>query len=501
MTLGPIGRWLTAPIGGLAVAASLPPWGFWPLTLVGIGLFALAPAHDRRHRALSSALFGLCWLAPTTAWMLFLTVPGHVAAVLVFTGFHALAGALAPSGTLAGLGRAGAHTLAETLRMSVPFGGVPLASLGIAQAGGPLIDVARLGGVVAITLVVFVLGFHLPALFRSLVDRRRPTAPVLGPVVAALLVIGGSLVAPAGRDIDGGEVRVAAVQGGGRQGTSALEVPSRQVTEAHLAATRSIVPDDDLDLVVWPENAIDVDGVAFADSDVATKIADEARRLGVPFSVGVTEDAELVYTDVDSGFVNSQYSMSPDGEVVDRYVKVIRVPYGEYVPLRSTLEALGAPVGQIPNDAVAGRGRAVIEVPDVGRLAVAISWEVFFGRRSRDGVGSGGEILINPTNGASYTWTILQTQQIASSRLRAVETGRWVVQVAPTGFSAFVSPDGEVFDRTDVGERAVIVREVTRRSGDTLYQRTGDAPSVALAAVAVALAVLSSRRSPSPVRR
>jgi apolipoprotein N-acyltransferase len=241
--------------------------------------------------------------------------------------------------------------------------------------------------------------------------------------------------------------------------------------------------------------------VSFADSAVAAEIAAEAQRLGVPFSVGVTEDAALVYGDLDAGFVNSQYSMSSDGEVVDRYVKVVRVPYGEYVPLRSALEALGAPVGQIPRDAVAGRGPAVIEVPEVGRLAVAISWEVFFGRRSRDGVGSGGEVLINPTNGASYTWTILQTQQVASSRLRAVETGRWVVQVAPTGFSAFVSPDGSVLDRTDVGERAVITREVTRRTGRTVYQRIGDAPWVVAAGVAVALAALSSRRSRSPARR
>lgn len=501
MSDGPSRRWWAAPIGGLAVAASMPPWGFWPLTVVGVALLAVAPAGDRRSRALASFLFTVCWLAPATAWMTFLTAPGHVAAVVVFACFHAVAGALAPVGPMAGLGRAGAHTLAEALRMSVPFGGVPLASFGIAQAGGPLLGVARLGGVVLITFVVLTIGLHLPALVDAARGRRRPApATTAALVVVALIVIASSL-APSGRDIEGGTVRIAAVQGGGRQGTSALEVPSRDVTEAHLAATRSITPDDDLDLVVWPENAIDVNGVTFADSRVADEIAAEARRLGVPFSVGVTEDAELVYPDATSGFVNSQYSMSATGDVIDRYVKVVRVPYGEYVPLRSTLAALGAPVGQIPSDAVAGRGPAVIDVPGVSRLAVVISWEVFFGRRSRDGVGSGGEILLNPTNGASYTWTILQTQQIASSRLRAVETGRWVVQVAPTGFSAFISPDGEVFDRTSVGERSVIVRDVMRRTGDTLYRRLGDTPPIAGAVVAVAIAVLSNRRSTSPARR
>ena len=58
---------------------------------------------------------------------------------------------------------------------------------------------------------------------------------------------------------------------------------------------------------------------------------------------------------------------------------------------------------------------------------------MFFGGRAREAVKEGGEALLNPTNGASYTGTIVQTQQVASSRLRAIETGRWVVQAAPDG--------------------------------------------------------------------
>ena len=110
--------------------------------------------------------------------------------------------------------------------------------------------------------------------------------------------------------------------------------------------------------------------------------------------------------------------------------------------MRGLLEAVGAPLDQIPSDATPGRDPALIELPDGTRLGVMISWEVFFAERGR--AADGGAILLNPTNGASYSGTILQTQQVASSKLRAVETGRWIVQVSPTGFSAFVSPDGEV---------------------------------------------------------
>ncbi|MEI2707164.1 MAG: nitrilase-related carbon-nitrogen hydrolase [Ilumatobacteraceae bacterium] len=130
----------------------------------------------------------------------------------------------------------------------------------------------------------------------------------------------------------------------------------------------------------------------------------------------------------------------------------------------------------------------MLTLPDGTRLGVAISWEIFFGDRADDGVDHGGEVILNPTNGSSYTWTILQTQQVASSRLRAVEQGRWVVQAAPTGFSAFIDPAGDVFQRTSVSEARVITRTVERYAGRTWYSRLGDLPVAGAAAALTLLA-------------
>jgi apolipoprotein N-acyltransferase len=195
--------------------------------------------------------------------------------------------------------------------------------------------------------------------------------------------------------------------------------------------------------------------------------------------------------------------VTPDGQVTSRYDKVRRVPFGEYVPLRGFLDALGAPVDEVPTNAIAGTGPAILDLPDGTRLGVVISWEVFFGGRARDGVKHGGEFILNPTNGASYTGTIVQTQQVASSRLRAIETGRWLVQVSPTGFSELVTPDGEVIDRTAVSEQAIVGGTVELRTGYTWYVRAGDAPFIiALLAVFAGawIATLSRRRRrrPSP---
>jgi apolipoprotein N-acyltransferase len=460
--------------GGFVVALAMPPWGFWPLAIVGVALLELSegPTPSRAARWWRGFLFGLAWMSMGMGWMSQLTVPGYIAASLTFAAFHGVAALVSPGGRWRVIGRPAAHTLVEALRFSFPFGGVPLASLGISQAGGPLIVIARVGGVILLTWVVFQLGFALGAIVES-APRRRPNWPAFGGIAAAVVVLFLALVAPRGHET-GATLDVAAVQGGGRQGTSALDVPSIDVTNAHLAATQTIQPDPSLDLVVWPENVVDTND--FANSAQFQAIVAEAKRLGVPLAVGVTEDVP----GKPGRITNYQVVITPDGQVTSRYDKVRRVPFGEYVPLRGFLEAIGAPVDQVRTNAIAGEGPAYIELPSGVRLATVISWEVFFGGRARDGVKHGGQALLNPTNGASYTGTIVQTQQVASSRLRAVETGRWLVQAAPTGFSEFVTPDGEVLDRTSVGERDVIRHVIPLRTGNTWYVSLGDAPWVVL---------------------
>lgn len=502
-------RLLAALASGLLVAASMPPWGFWPLAIVGIAGFeyTLGDERSRRTRALLGLLFGGGWFFPAMAWMWFLTAPGYLLTALLFAGFHAGAAALAPTGPWRTIGRPAAHTLVEVIRLAFPFGGVPVATIAIGQAGGPLLGLARLGGVALITWVVFQVGAALagpaPAVPR-LAARRRPGATgqphglLALAAVAVLFVLAG--VAPEGRD-SGRTVRVAAVQGGGQQGTSALDVPSDRVTAAHVAATETISAADEVDLVVWPENAIDVDDEPFDGSADYELVAAQAARLGVPMVVGITADSEFSQHPRPGHFVNAQVVVLPDGSIGDWYEKVQIVPFGEYIPFRGMLEALGAPVDQVPSDAIAGQGPAVVVAPVAGgdvALGTMISWEVFFGDRGRAAADDAPDLLINPTNGASYTWTILQGQQVASSRLRAVEQGRWVVQVAPTGFSAFVSPDGDVFDRTGVSEQAVIIRDLPLRSGTTWYHTLTDWPWVAALVILLAGAHAARRRATPP---
>jgi len=464
---------------GALVAFSLPPWGWWPLAFIGIAILdRLVAARPRRSRFIRTWLFGLAWLGPGMGWMWFLSPPGYIVAVGVYAAYLGLAAAMAPAGRWRRLALPAALTVAEAVRFFWPFGGVPLASLGISQAASPLSETARLGGVILITWLTFLAGSALAAAW----ERSWREAAVLAAVPVVLVVLGA--VAPSGQDT-GDSLTVAFVQGGGPQGTRAADTDPREVFERHLAATRQIT--EPVDLVVWPENVIDVSQGPFATSPELAEVAAEAARLDAPLSVGITEDAG-------DHFANAQVIVSPQGEITSRYDKVRRVPFGEYMPLRSVLRALGAPTDLVPRDALPGTAPAVLDLPSGERLAVIISWEVFFGGRARDGVSHGGAVLLNPTNGSSYTGTVLQTQQIASSRLRALEQGRWEVQVAPTGFSAFVTDEADVLDRTGISEQAVRVREVPLREGRTVYSRLGEIPFVLAALAVVVLGLLLARR-------
>jgi apolipoprotein N-acyltransferase len=460
---------VTAVGGGLLVAASLPPMGFWPLAFAGLVLLDRAvagcPPWSRFRRG---ALFGVALLWPTTWWMHDLTLPGWVFAAPILATILGAALAATPPWCGRWLALPGAWLLFEAVKGRWPFGGVPLSALAVGQVAGPLAPIARVGGSLLVGGFTVVVAVGIAALLR----KAWPQAVASAVLTAAYLVV-ATTVAPDGTGT-GDELRVAVVQGGGPQGTQAVDTDPREVFERHLAASETIVGDD-LDLVVWPENVIDVEG-PLADAPEGQEVSDLARRLDATLIVGVTEgDGDV--------FHNAAIAYEADGTQVDRHEKERRVPFGEFVPFRSLIEPL-APDALPERDAAIGAGEAVLDTA-AGPLGVVISWEVFFPDRARDAIGNGGEVLLNPTNGSSFTGTQVQGQQVASSRLRAIETGRWVVQAAPTGFSAIVSPTGEVLQRTGVSERRVLEGTVERRTGRTWAVALGDWLSLALAALAL----------------
>ena len=121
-----------------------------------------------------------------------------------------------------------------------------------------------------------------------------------------------------------------------------------------------------------------------------------------------------------------------------------------------------------------------------GRFAVLVSYEVFFPDRGRSGVRAGGQLILVPTNTSSYSSEQAPAQEIAASRLQAIEEGRDLLQAAPTGYSAVIDNHGNVRQQTSLSVAAVLYATVSLRDGATLYERGGNLPTIVLALLAVA---------------
>lgn len=146
------------------------------------------------------------------------------------------------------------------------------------------------------------------------------------------------------------------------------------------------------------------------------------------------------------------------GRVGDVHHKKYLQPFGETMPLRDTLRHVTDLV-DYAGDFKPGNGNGVVEMAGV-RLGVATCYEVAFDPAYRDAVDAGAELLATPTNNATFGETDMTYQQMAMSRLRAIEHDRAVVVAATTGSSAIINPDGTVEEKTELWRPATLIYEL-----------------------------------------
>jgi apolipoprotein N-acyltransferase len=483
-------------VAGAGLALSLPPWGFWVLAFPAAGLLWWRLGGLRvRARLLAGWTAGLGLFVPGLWWATTFNTYGGVVLMAVESLAPALACAVVPGRARGRAGAlAGAMVLAEALRSTWPFGGLPMGGVALGQASGPLAGAARVGGPLLLVGLVWLGGGGLAILAAAVAANvRRARAGGLERTpwtargaalagTAALAVVAGIGVWGAAAP-DGGPtahtLRIATVQGGGVRGLRKSQVDPATVTAAQFAATNEIAQRDQgrsPSLVVWPEDVVSLD-TRIDGTQVEKNLAALAVGLHATLVVGVTETVSA------RSFYNEIVAFSPTGALVARFEKVHRVPFGEYIPYRGFFKHL-ADLSSVPLDAIPGHGNGVLHTP-AGRLGTLVSYEVFYSERGWITTRAGAQLLVDPTNTSSYLTSQVPTQEIAAARLQAISEGRDVVQAAPTGFSAVIDHRGRLLARTDLGVRQVIVRDVSLRAGRTLYERVGDLPVLLLSLILV----------------
>ena len=460
------------------LALSIPPWGFWPLALGGCALlYEVTRGVGWRGRLGVGAAAGLSQFLIAIFWIASFNFIGLILLAALEGGFLALACTVTPPGRGRALAWPGALAGAEALRAIWPWGGFPMGGLALGQAASPLGPAARIGGDL---LLLGLIGAAGVALAEAVRPGGRRAALAAG--VAVVMAVAVGRIAPDGGPATG-SLRVALVQGGGRRGLRAAQTDPAAVLDRQLSADETIT--GPVDLVVWPENVIDLD-TPLAGSPEEAAVAAEARRLHTAIVAGVTTP------EGDTRFHNQVVEWSAGGQMVASYEKRHRVPFGEYVPGRWLIRHV-VDLVNVPRDAIVGRDRNVVPGPAAGtRLGVLISYEVFFAGRARAAVGHGAGALLVPTNAASYTTAAVPTEEVAAARLRALESGRDVAQAAPTGYSAVVDHDGRLFARSVLGHQQVLYGTLRLRRGSTIYQHLGDWPVFLSAAALLAAGWLRS---------
>jgi apolipoprotein N-acyltransferase len=485
-------RWaaLTAVGGGLVGVLAFPRFGVWPAAFISVAMLSVAvDGRSARTGAWIGYLYGAAFLLPLLQWTgIYVGPVPWLILALAFAAFFAVLGAVLPVLARLPAGPAwvgAAWVLQEALRDRLPFGGFPWGRLAFSQAESPLRWFAALGGAPLVTFVVAIAGGGLAAAILA-VWPLRVRAGLVGLAVLVLVPLLGLVLAwplrPA-PDRDGRTETIAVIQGGLPDRGLAFEDRAEQVLDNHIKQTMKLAAEIKAgtvkrpDLVLWPENASDVD--PFKDHAAFDKIDAAVKAVGAPVLVGA------ILQGPGPNRRNVGILWSPTTGPGARYVKRHPVPFAEYVPLRGLAEFVSSDAKTV-QDMVAGGGNGLLRGGPVP-IGDVICFEVAYDDLVRSSVAAGAQLLVVQTNNATFGHTAETYQQLAMGQLRAVENGRTVIQAATTGKSAVIGPDGEIRDESGPLFKAdILVDTVPIRSATTLATRVGAWPEYVLAALAVA---------------
>jgi apolipoprotein N-acyltransferase len=189
---------------------------------------------------------------------------------------------------------------------------------------------------------------------------------------------------------------------------------------------------------------------------------------------------------------NTNRLYTPTGRLQGSYSKQHLVPFGEYVPWRDQLSFLRE-LRQIPYDFQAGNSRTIFHVAG-HPLGSVICFESAFAPLVRDYVRDGAQVIVVSTNNRSYQRSGNSEQHLASSQMRAAETGRPVLQASVSGISAVIEPDGTVHDATKLFQPAIVTATIPTTTGETPYVRFGDWVVLDCALALMVVTVIAVRR-------
>ena len=333
---------------------------------------------------------------------------------------------------------AASFTVIELIRMKYPFGGFGWGRIGHTQVD-LLPGIYSIVGIAGISFfIAFVAGAIALLRFRIIA-----LAPL--PILASIFI-------PNIASTD--SLKIVAVQGGVDE--LGLDYNSRalSVLKRHAQTTRLISSNPQL--VVWPENASDIDPLNSAEA--AKIISETLNEVRAPLLVGAVLQSE-------AGPKNVSILYESNSEIASMYVKQDLAPFGEYIPIRSIAEFI-APEAKRVRDFQPGERWIHHEIAG-NRFQSIICFEVLDDDFLRTGL-KDSQFTVAQTNNATFGKSPQARQQLQIIRARAAEFQRDFAVVSTTGFTAHINGRGEIADSLDQFDSGILEMEVETRSGETL---------------------------------
>lgn len=457
-------RYLAAIFFAIMASLSFEPYGIWPLALIGLaGWFTLLTQNALKYRIYLSYLFGACLLLLNQHWtgiyvgnLPWLILSLSQALIFIMPALFVRKGAKYNQYFFAL-----SYVLTELLLRTVPFTGFGWTRLSFTQVNSPLAVIYPIGGVALVALVL--------ALISS--------ARKFGSLVIAALIPAVCWFIPANVQTEE-PISIALVQGGVVNLGLDFNSKPQEVFKRHLDQSISSIVPNEVDLIIWPENAVDVD--VNTNPQVNESIKNLSTLLSTPILIGA------VTKSIDGPKNQSILYNSDKGQI---YTKRYLTPFGEYLPLRSVAQKVSKYSSQI-TDFKAGERNTVFDV-NRNKFNTLICYElindIFVEEATND-------FLVVQTNNATFGDTNQLDQQLNIARVRALESARQIAYVSTTGTTSFISPQGKILSSLDKFKPATLKSQLNATKGLTYRQSFGHLVEPLAMIVLLSLLLLRVRR-------
>ena len=489
---------IAAFIAGMVLPLAFAPVGWWPLAIVSLLLFHYLVEQDGLWHALRRAfLFGLGYFGIGISWVyvsvsLFGNASPPLAAfitlllVLIMSLYIALTGLLVnriqPGGSLKIFVLPSAWIFAEWLRGWL-FTGFGWLGIGYSFIDTPLAAYAPFVGVLGISFLALL---SISGLYVSVTPRTGAGARIAGVVVILLIWLPPLMIRfPGSVQFQSTPVEVALVQGNIPQHLkwqAVVREPTlqwyRQATEAHW----------DSDLVIWPETAIPAyEDQVFEYLD-AMHLAARRNNTLVMLGIPVREShGERYYNAL---AVLGDETRGPDSIYLKRHL----VPFGEYLPMKSLLDPVLGFLKIPMSNFSAGDQESPLVSAGADQVGAFICFEIAFADEVREAMPHAA-YLVNISNDAWFGDSLAPAQHLQMARMRALESGRYVLRATNTGITAIIGPDGTVQKVLPQFKAGTLTGSILRASGQTPYNLSGDYPLLILAGLLLIVLWRSAFRS------